>query len=102
MIYNALLLPLSIDYVHYVTLLKRYKVMKELRILVSNSGKFHDYLESHSSDFKVLFAGSNHSEYVLKMKNDPYNVICALLHTLRPDEFSVISHFSYYSLYIKE
>ena len=76
--------------------------MKELRILVSNSGKFHDYLESHSSDFEVLSVGLNYSEYRLNMKIDPYHVICALLHTLRPDEFSVVSHFSYYSLYIKE
>ena len=76
--------------------------MKGLRILVSNSGKFHDYLQSHTSDFEVLSAGLNHSEYGLKLKIDPYHVICALLHTLRPDEFSVISNSSYYSLYIKE
>ena len=76
--------------------------MKELRVLVSNSGKFHDYLESHSSDFEVLFSGLNYSEYRLKLKIDPYHVICALLHTLRPDEFSFVSDFSYYSLFIKK
>lgn len=73
-----------------------------LRILVSKSGKFYDYLESHPSDFEVLSSGLSHCEYVLKLNIDPYHVICALLHTLRPQEFSVILHSDYYRLYISK